>query len=252
MSDTAVNSVSDASIYLGLWTNWSHGTVRGATITLTKRDGGLLIAFLALFISTVTADEVLISSPKCGQLMTAPIEDFYLAVQPYSSKLTTASAAYAQQCYGSTTAKQECSVFVKKQIPQIVSSNATCPFPGQEKICMRSSTNLRIDSGMIDSHKHFGINSAPEDRFTYRNVLECGPLRTKGFTQTVSYADNPASNLSVNLLYGSQGGGIHVNDSVTWDWPIDGPQTLKEYEISLVHYLHSIDHSLIVDQSAPV
>ena len=37
-------------VYIGAWTNWSYGSVRGATITLTSRNGALLIAFLAFYV----------------------------------------------------------------------------------------------------------------------------------------------------------------------------------------------------------
>lgn len=42
-----------SQIYLGPWVNWSHGLVKGATITLSQRDGGLLTAFLATFVTIV-------------------------------------------------------------------------------------------------------------------------------------------------------------------------------------------------------
>ena len=42
-------------IYTGIWINWSHGAVAGATITLNERDGGLLTAFLAIFVSAAGA-----------------------------------------------------------------------------------------------------------------------------------------------------------------------------------------------------
>lgn len=38
-------------IYTGPWINWSHGPILGATITLSRRDAGLLISFVALFVS---------------------------------------------------------------------------------------------------------------------------------------------------------------------------------------------------------
>ncbi|EUC36514.1 hypothetical protein COCCADRAFT_2352 [Bipolaris zeicola 26-R-13] len=44
-------SSEDKSIYLGLWTNWSHGSVIGLTYTTTLDNGGLFIAFLALFVA---------------------------------------------------------------------------------------------------------------------------------------------------------------------------------------------------------
>ncbi|KAH7309639.1 hypothetical protein B0I35DRAFT_84744 [Stachybotrys elegans] len=40
-------------IYLGVWTNRSYGRVFGSTLTLTRSDGALLIAFLAFFVTVV-------------------------------------------------------------------------------------------------------------------------------------------------------------------------------------------------------
>ena len=40
-----------SNTYLGLWINWSHGLVRGSTLTLSSHVGGLLTAFLALFVA---------------------------------------------------------------------------------------------------------------------------------------------------------------------------------------------------------
>ncbi|KAF2800964.1 hypothetical protein K505DRAFT_344820 [Melanomma pulvis-pyrius CBS 109.77] len=40
-------------VYLGVWTNWSKGSVFGSTITMTQYNGNLLIAFIALFVSFV-------------------------------------------------------------------------------------------------------------------------------------------------------------------------------------------------------
>lgn len=40
-----------ANVYKGIWVNWSRGTILGSTLTLSDRNGGLLIAFLAIFVS---------------------------------------------------------------------------------------------------------------------------------------------------------------------------------------------------------
>lgn len=37
--------------FTGVWHNWSHGAVRGATLTLSQKDAGYLTAFLAIFVS---------------------------------------------------------------------------------------------------------------------------------------------------------------------------------------------------------
>ncbi|RAQ41928.1 hypothetical protein AFGD_001158 [Aspergillus flavus] len=39
------------TVYTGVWTNWSHGRIRGATLTLPQEYAGLLTAFLAIFVS---------------------------------------------------------------------------------------------------------------------------------------------------------------------------------------------------------
>jgi hypothetical protein len=42
-------------IYRGPWINWTHGSIVGATVTLSERDGGLLISFVATFVTIVGA-----------------------------------------------------------------------------------------------------------------------------------------------------------------------------------------------------
>lgn len=49
MADLGVNTAYP--VHLGFWTNWSHGKIQGATITLSSRNGALLTAFLALFVT---------------------------------------------------------------------------------------------------------------------------------------------------------------------------------------------------------
>lgn len=49
----ASSETSSYDIYTGVWVDWSHGTVFGATLTTTSTHGGLLIAFLSLFVTIV-------------------------------------------------------------------------------------------------------------------------------------------------------------------------------------------------------
>lgn len=41
------------TVQLGVWTNWSRGSVLGATLTLNRQQGSLLIAFTAFFVTIV-------------------------------------------------------------------------------------------------------------------------------------------------------------------------------------------------------
>lgn len=43
----------DKDIYKGFWINRSLGTVRGSTLTVDLQVGGLIIAFLALFLGVI-------------------------------------------------------------------------------------------------------------------------------------------------------------------------------------------------------
>lgn len=54
MTTLLLTSPVDDDIYTGLWINHLRGDFRGARLTLSREAGGLLIAFLALFIA-VTA-----------------------------------------------------------------------------------------------------------------------------------------------------------------------------------------------------
>ncbi|XXG93941.1 hypothetical protein Hte_000191 [Hypoxylon texense] len=45
----------DDNVYLGVWTNWSRGSIFGSTLTMQREHGNLLIAFTASFIGFVAA-----------------------------------------------------------------------------------------------------------------------------------------------------------------------------------------------------
>ena len=47
-----MSAVVGSYTYTGPWINWSRGAVSGSTITLTQRDGGLLTAFLGIFVTS--------------------------------------------------------------------------------------------------------------------------------------------------------------------------------------------------------
>lgn len=44
---------SQPTVYLGLWTNWSRGSVLGETLTISRKDGDLLIALTVFFVTLV-------------------------------------------------------------------------------------------------------------------------------------------------------------------------------------------------------
>jgi hypothetical protein len=57
------------SVYTGIWTDWSRGPILGATLTLQNRDGVLLLAFVAAFVTLVGARLWLIARFVAHQLL---------------------------------------------------------------------------------------------------------------------------------------------------------------------------------------
>ncbi len=259
------------NVHLGAWTDWSRGPVFGATLTLTRQDGNLLIAFLAFFVAvvgtrfwrlaclvlhyiyssqhgrdgvhhqrqvflrnapnpesapwmladmafswkdsaktvwlrlfpilglaiacvvgftlaggfssrvaTTIGNEVLLSGTNCGFIgYDSDINSFADIEGQLFMKGLIAADNYARQCYISSPAGS-CGTYVKKQLPPAsVDTNASCPF--DTKICKRTSGNLFIDTGFLDSHDDFGRNTPPDQRVQYRRTLHCAPLATEGY-----------------------------------------------------------------------
>lgn len=50
---SSIDAANSYQVHLGTWTNWSRGSVFGPTLTITRENGNLLIAFVAFFVSLV-------------------------------------------------------------------------------------------------------------------------------------------------------------------------------------------------------
>ena len=324
MNSSVTQSVTNNDVYLGFWINYSYGSIRGATLTLTRRDGGLLTAFLALFVtiagtefwriscfaihhllfselardglhherqailrnaangasglwsllrmnwvwrkhtraqphkrifplitytlitlcafalagifssqvSTSMGNQVLLLGSICGILpidaADADAKGYWGTLLPYFNERTISSANYAQTCYGNSANVQACPTFLQKSLPWTSQPNVGCPFP-QHEICRSNSTNLRLDTGYINSDFDFGINSPTKDRFLYRNVIECAPLNTKAYSENVTLdrkGNNTSTRQIIKYYYGSRPGGIQP---VTYQYSADPPQGVAFY-----------------------
>ncbi|KAK3317247.1 hypothetical protein B0T19DRAFT_488545 [Cercophora scortea] len=273
----------NGGVYLGTWINWSRGPVFGATLTLTRENGNLLIAFTAFYvglvssrfwrifclafhryystptpqdglfhqrqailrnsatpessllslgqlywawrrsaqralwrmlptfifallsiiaftaasgfssrISTAIGNEVLLDGTNCGILRgfstdTVPGTIMDAAVlNAYVGTHMSNVAKYAQQCYGPQTSRSDmfdCASFIIDQLPMQVNESAECPF--KDGICRSENSNIRLDSGYIDSRDHLGLNAPKHHSIQIRRVFHCAPLRTEGYTSDV-------------------------------------------------------------------
>jgi hypothetical protein len=275
-------------IHTGTWINWSRGRMMGATLTLSRRDGDLLIAFTALFIafvttrtwrifcfalhriysapgsqegvyhqhqailrnstspesaaylllklfwsnrlstnrfrplsaavvailcivtftiaggfssqiSTAVGSEVLLKATNCGFLRSVSIFGTkYLTGMAHASQRIDDAANYAQQCYSDIkTGNLNCGRLIKKTLPMNIDLQAPCPF--DDSICLSTSGNIRLDTGYVDSHEDLGLNAPDDQRFRWRNILQCAPLVTAGYTRE----NNTPSGNDTSYHYGS-------------------------------------------------
>ncbi|KAK8093473.1 hypothetical protein PG997_000158 [Apiospora hydei] len=117
-------------------------------------------------ITSTMGDEVLLKGDNCGMLTLATSEDDY----------DRASACYANQAANVF----DCNRFIVGSLPtETADGNAACPFASD--VCRDNATNLRLDSGYIDSNDHMGLNAPQDQRIFFRMVLSCAPLSTRGY-----------------------------------------------------------------------
>lgn len=98
--------------------------------------------------------------------------EYYLTkYNPYRSRMVQQAASYARECYGAdSSGLVECNTFVQRTLAAAINQNASCPFA--DSICKSTTGNIMLDSGLMNSHHDFGLNSPPDQRFQYRRVMQ--------------------------------------------------------------------------------
>lgn len=186
----------------------------------------LLISFsiaggLSSQISSAIGKDVLLDGSSCSfylsVIMAQNVETLRILRSNLAQKIDQA-ANYAQQCYSSNPSGMlDCTSFIIDHLPSTVDTQAPCPFAGAD-ICRLRSSNLRLDTGLLDSSEFFGLNSPESQRIFFRNVLECAPLVTEPYSRNMSTSVN---NYTV-YSYGSHWAGINYTYQVE---TLDGQYT---------------------------
>ena len=304
-----------SDIFKGPWINWSRGAVYGSTVTLSQRDGGLLTAFLGIFVTIAGAfcwkitsfalhqylcvtdpqdrlhhqqqailrnsstsvgsawqlsqvlwywrknaprtwirslpfillalfnaavfgvagvfssevakasgNEVLIRSANCGSLDLSEVADNgsrdtegQAALLALDTAYTLAANTYAGACYDSSGNIQQCSRFISSSIPWVTNPNASCPF--DPSLCWGGPSGAyEMDSGLMDSHKAFGINAREADRIQLRKITTCSPVHQKDFFDVVPATDDPTSPLYGDTLWQFFDGPIVGHSNYTYSY----------------------------------
>ncbi|OTA94888.1 hypothetical protein M434DRAFT_381929 [Hypoxylon sp. CO27-5] len=170
---------------------------------------GSLVAFtvaggFSANISTAMGDEVLIRSPSCGILPGLNDIPFTVLSREYAERSNNA-ANYAQQCYNTKDPGMlDCNRFTAERLPtQKIDYNASCPFEGQ--ICRSDKSNMLLDTGYVDSSSHLGLNTPKGERFSWRYVLHCAPLKTEGYKSRIIQQETNKSLIRLFASIYSQG-----------------------------------------------
>lgn len=193
-----------------------------AVIALFLLIGFTVAGAFSSLISSAVGDTVLLTSKNCGFIVeptdfTEGLND----VDPYNAKRINSALNYAQQCYSDNQSGMvECNRFVVPGLPTVIANqSAECPF--DSRVC-RSESNMRLDSGYIDSDSHLGLNTPLEQRSSWRVTLHCAPLVTEGF-QTIALIGNQTL-----IRY-------HYGDSMSVE---NGTELNYTYEVENLHPKH--------------
>lgn len=239
-SDTATSALVD---WARLGFAWRHNG-RGLLLRI-----GPLVAFSALILSTfttagilssriasMTGREVLVRSDACGVNILGhyiPGQDknpevtskqLFTTILPFLAQRLVYYFDYAQRCYKADAISQGCNLYVKPMLPSVVDRAATCPF-GNE-MCLLKDSNIRIDTGYLNSAHDLGFNTPPSERFLYRRITHCAPLVSEGYTGQRNFS-TPGFERPYSLY--KYGAAVGSTLNATYMYP---QNSLAEYEFS--------------------
>lgn len=99
-----------------------------------------------------------------------------------STQLLASNTAtnYARTCYTNNSENlPQCNIYAQSRLPLHVTVNASCPF--NTSICLEGPTaSFTMDTGLIDTREHLGINTPDDGRVQFRKIATCSPLTRKG------------------------------------------------------------------------
>ncbi|EMD67266.1 hypothetical protein COCSADRAFT_188049 [Bipolaris sorokiniana ND90Pr] len=209
--------------------------------------GSVAAGLLSSRILTNSNQEVLIAGRNCGIYVSdpdsqlSPLEPLLL----YHSQRAVDAFTYAMQCYhrGDTIQNELCETFARPKLPFTSDRNASCPFAGE--ICKSDFGNILLDSGLLHSQVHLGLNQDPQ--FTLRHQTHCAPLKTAGFTDTVMAPNSSQARQIYRYgnTYGPDGNGSHIFAvDVRHEKPSFDGWTIGNYKVTALAAISSYKESI--------
>ena len=186
-------------------------------------------------------NETLIRSPNCGLLtLTAGAAETVQNAAAFASMElndTLAATTYSWACYDNTQNILGCSQFVQQQLHWTSKTNATCPF--SPDLCIYGGTAAyEMDTGLLDTHTHLGINAAKPDRVQYRKVTSCSPIHSKGHVETFNQT-SPNLIATGDLFYRYLYGPIVNESDYTYQYDTHASTDIQEYTLTYAYFAKS-------------
>jgi hypothetical protein len=135
---------------------------------------------------------------------------------------STLAVAYARTWYGrDESISNGDSIFPSRVLPYNTSFDAPCPFT-ENLSCVgpefSPGSAVVFDTGLLDSHLHFGMNAPVKDRVRYRRQTTCAVVNVDNFTSTpvMEPGSNPAYryvNIGSNIFFYF----LHTNFTFKWN-----------------------------------
>lgn len=154
---------------------------------------------------------MLVESNACGYMFPAATDTLDIALKStaltwssYRANLFSHGFDQAQSCFNNSPNNlpldSNCNIYPKSSYK--MQENKTipnhCPF-GIDTCLNRAQGTFRVDTGRLDSQRHFGINTRYEkDRLTVRKVMDCAPIQTSRFNQNQDFNDSSQSYIDFN------------------------------------------------------
>lgn len=113
------------------------------------------------------------------------------------------SCAYVDACYNSPNGSLGCSSLPVQSLPFSNDTEATCKFGD---LCLKRTGNAYgLDTGMLNSQTHLGINAKEDDRVNFRIATTCSVLSYKDYTTMKPDPMSTDNSTIFDINYGEMG-----------------------------------------------
>ncbi|KAK2134534.1 hypothetical protein NOF04DRAFT_1339882 [Fusarium oxysporum II5] len=128
------------------------------------------------------------------------------------------ASTYAKECYQNTNSVL-CNSLSVSDLPR-TNASVDCPF--DKSICL-STPSFKMQTDMLDSHRHFGFNDKEKNRIRYKRETVCSPLVTDGSPSFIQYVRGQEARtlgwedgVLIKYLYGKLNGG-RINQTLLYN-----------------------------------